>query len=353
MIRTKYAGLLFAMLVPALYAAHARHPRSNQPAADSQPITLNVVVDSQSGQPVTNLTQSDFQLFDNKSPSKITSFKAVSGTQNPVSVILFLDAVNMDYDRSAKVRQGVNKFLMANGGKLPYPTTIAVFGDDGLHISPSSSNAVDLTATLADYQVSLRNLSRSTQYGRSALINLSLSAFGQILAYAQKLPGRKLIICVSPGWPILSGPGLFLSWQEQNQIFSNVVLFSTQLRKEGVTLYDINPEGVSGSQLWNVYYQSFLNGPAKPGKAAFGDLALPVLAVQSGGSVIETNRSIARYIQQCLMDGESWYEIGMDPAASGKPNQYHHLVLKLTRPGLNARTNVVYYSDPQYSAQPR
>src|ERR1700749_3951807 len=68
------------------------------PAPGSR-IDLDVVVTPKSGPPVADLQQQDFTLLDNKTPKHITSFKAVNGSQDPVHVILVIDAINSPYER--------------------------------------------------------------------------------------------------------------------------------------------------------------------------------------------------------------------------------------------------------------
>ena len=58
-------------------------------------------------------------------------------------------------------------------------------------------------------------------------------------------PGRKIFLWVSPGWPLLSGPRLDLGAKQEQQIFSDIVALSTQLRDTRTTLYNINPLGTS------------------------------------------------------------------------------------------------------------
>ena len=51
-------------------------------------------------------------------------------------------------------------------------------------------------------------------------------------------------------------------------------------------------------------------------------------------------------IQNASLDADSWYEISFDPPPADKPNEYHHIEVKLAQPGLVARTRNGYYSNP-------
>jgi hypothetical protein len=94
------------------------------------------------------------------------------------------------------------------------------------------------------------------------------------------------------------------------------------------------------------YYQEFTKGVRKPKDTQVGNLGLQVLAVQSGGLAIETNNDIAASLQKCMAETESWYEISFPIPPAESPNEYHHLEVKLNKPGLSARTSDGYYAQP-------
>src|ERR1700683_4226021 len=162
-IRTPFAlALLVPMLSPAAPSAQREAPST--PAAASN-ITLDVVVTGKSGPPVADLQQQDFTIFDNKTPRPITSFHAFGGSQAPIRVLIVLDAVNVPYESIAYSRGEIDKFLHANGGRLPYPTQLALFTDTGMQIQQAfSSDGNELSSSLDQYAVSLRNIRRSSQY---------------------------------------------------------------------------------------------------------------------------------------------------------------------------------------------
>ena len=122
--------LFLVVLLPGMVTASAQQiPPTAE--ASFRSVRLNVVVAAKSGSPIIGLQRQDFTLMDNKSPQPIMSFKAVSAVQEPVQVILLIDAVNIDFTRMAYVREEVQKFLRTNGGHLAHPTTIAVLSFAG------------------------------------------------------------------------------------------------------------------------------------------------------------------------------------------------------------------------------
>ncbi len=337
----------FAVLLPA--AAQQSLPSISPPgpSVSSQRIQLDVVVDTKSGQHVTSLRQQDFTILDNKSPRPITSFKVVTSAQEPVEVIILIDAVNTPYEMVAYMRDTTNKFLKANEGTLAHPTTIAALTDKGLEIEKGfSTNGNSLSDDLEHHVIGLREITRGSQWSGDDRLTICLRDLHQLVAYASTLPGRKLILYISPGWPLLSGPAFYLDSRQQQQIFDSVVFFSSQLRQSKIALYDVNPIGVSEPMIEADYYQNFLKGLAKLSNAQYADLSLQVLAVQSGGLTLTSNSDVAGNIQRCLTDANSWYEITFDPPPADKPNEYHHIEVRLDQPGLVARTRDGYYSNP-------
>jgi VWFA-related protein len=339
--------LFLVVVLPGMVTASAQQiPPTAE--ASSRSVRLNVVVAAKSGSPVIGLLRQDFTLMDNKSPQPITSFKAVSAVQEPVQVILLIDAVNIDFSRVAYVREEVQKFLRTNGGHLAHPTTIAVLTDKGTQMQKDfSSDGNALSASLDHYTIGLRQITRSTGiWGANDRVQISLTAVRQLTAYAASVPGRTIVLWVSPGWPLLSGARIQLDSKQQRQIFDDVITFSAQLRRANVTLYNINPLGPGENLLRANYYQDFVKGVSKSDQTDLADLSLQVLAAQSGGLVLQGDSDVTGLLTRCLEDTASWYEITFDPAVAERPNEYHRVEITVDKPGLTARTRTGYYTQP-------
>jgi VWFA-related protein len=323
----------------------AQEPGAAPPPAAASKIYLDVVVSPKSGPPVADLQQQDFTLLDNKSPRTFTSFQALTGREAPIKVVLVIDAVNTGTQRVGYERIQIDKFLRADGGRLAYPVALAVFTDKGISIAAElSSDGNALSDALDKQDIAIRAIGRSGLYGASERLQYSLAALHQLTASLAPQPGRKIVLWVSPGWPLLSGPRVELSSKQQQQIFSDVVSFSTQLRQAGITLYSVNPAGATESLLRASYYKDFLKGVSKPNQVAAGNLGLPVLAVQSGGLALELNNDLTALLEECMSDVAPYYEISFDAAPVERPDEYHQLEIKLAKPGLTARTRQGYYA---------
>lgn len=319
------------------------------PQASTRSLHLSVIVAPKVGPPITGLQQDDFRLLlDNNSPQPITSFKAANSAQEPVKVILLIDAVNTNFDRVAYVRGEVQKFLRSNGGHLAQPTSIAVLTDKGTQIQRDfSTDGNTLSSTLDHYAIGLREITRATGiWGANDRVKISLTAVRQLTAYAETIPGRKIVLWVSPGWPLLSGNRIDLSSKQQQQIFTDVVSFSKQLQQSNITLYNINPLGPDENLFRADYYQNFLKGVSRSNQTDLADLSLQVLAIQSGGLSLNGNSDVSGSLKKCLADTNSWYEITFDTPVPERPDEYHHIEITMGKQGLTARTRDGYYAQP-------
>ncbi len=309
------------------------------------------MVSDKSGKPVAGLQENDFTLLDNKQPAKILSFRGVEGaaTDPPVQVILLLDEVNTTYSNVAIARQQIEKFLQQNGGELARPLSLAFLSDSGTVVSVASSRDGNaLAAELNKEKNGLRTITRSQGfYGAADRQQLSVRGLQQLAAEEAAKPGRKLVVWISPGWPLLSGPEVQLSRKNQEALFRTIVSLSDSLRWAGITLYSVDPLGTSDAGgLQTIGYEQYVKGVKKVSQAQIGNLALQVFAVQTGGRVQNSNNDIASEIAKCMADAAAFYELSFDAAVGDGPDEYHALEVKIDKPGLMAHTRTGYYAQP-------
>jgi VWFA-related protein len=340
------ASVLLSLVVSGSLVLCQQATPPAQPA--SHRITLDVVVTPKSGTPVSGLEQQDFTILDNKAAQPIVTFNAINAPQAPIEVVLLIDAVNLDYAHIAYEREQIDRFLRADGGHLPYPTSLAIFTDTGTQVQQGSTrDGNELSAALDQNPIGLRDIrSNAGSAGASDRYGLSLHALQNLAAKESTRPGRKIILWISPGWPYLSNPRQELDGKYEQRLFAEVVSLSTQFRRAGITLYSVDPLGAGQNVGSEFYYESFLKGVAKPNQIQLGNLALQVLAVQSGGLALTSGNDIAAHLQQCIADLESYYEISFDAPSTDRPSEYQQLEIKVDKPGLTARTRTGYYTEP-------
>lgn len=342
---------LSPLLASVLLLSLAAFPRQTVAPADNR-ITLDVVVNDKSGSPVSGLQQQNFTIFDNKQPQKIVSFHAVGGrvpADEPLETILVVDSVNIGFTRVTYAREQIAKFLRQDGGRLVRPMSIDFVSDSGLvtqDVPSGDGNA--LNAYLDQHVTALRTLRRSQGfYGAVDRAQLSIRALGQLAEYEQKRPGGKIVIWLSPGWPMLSGPNVQLTSKDQQTLFNTVVAFSAELRQSRIALYAVDPLGTSDAgTIRTFYYEQFLKGVTAPNHVTFGNLGLQVLAYQSGGRVLNSSNDVAGEIERCVRDANAYYVLSYDPPAADSPNEYHAIEVKMDQPQLKPQTRSGYYAQP-------
>jgi VWFA-related protein len=339
--------LLVPLICAAAVSAHAQSPLTS-PATGR--ISLDVVVTPKSGPPVSGLQEQVFTLLDNKAAQTFTSFQAIDGRRAPVEVIFVLDDVNTGVERIAYERSEMDKLLRADGGHLAHATALAFLTDSGIKVQDDFSNDGNaLSASLHQYSVGLHSIRRSEGiYGASERFQVSVQALFQLATREASRSGRKIILWVSPGWPLLSGPGVEeqIGSKQQQQIFKEAINLSTLLRQGRITLYSVDPLGSADFGGRAFYWEAFVKGLSKPDRAEYGDIALQVIATQSGGLALTGSNDIAGQLQKCLADTGAYYEISFDPPQGDQPHEYHRLEVHIAKPGLTARTRQGYYSQP-------
>ena len=366
MSNQRYAWICFfcCSLVPALAQQNgptglSERPATAPPASANRSIALDVVVSDKSGKPVSGLQQQDFTILDNKKPRRIESFHAVDGgastTADPAEVILFLDEVNTPFAEAAIEQQEIEAFLKKSATQLPGPTSIILLRQLGAVLGATSSR--DANALIAAL-----NQGRSGQlvtgkqieaYGLDGWQQLSLYTLDQLAGYEATRPGRKLLVWISPGWPLLrtdlsaDDPDEGLNTKEQKEMFGTIVALSVKLRQARMTIYDIDPSGLAdANQLRTSDYKQFEKGVKSANQVQVGSLGLQVLADQTGGRVLNSSNDMSGEISKCLADARGYYVVSFDAPAGDGPNEYHALEIKVDKPGLTARSRTGYYAQP-------
>jgi VWFA-related protein len=351
-------SVFFLVLSVSGFAQRAVSPPPAAPLAEAtahtavdRRISIDVVVTDKSGKPASGLQQQDFTLLDDKQPKPITSFRAVNETaepdDSPMQAILLVDAVNTSFMTVSHQRQELENFLRQDGGKLLMPTSLVFLTDKSTEVKPvPTRDGNALADSLKASASSLRVIGRSQGfYGAVDRAQISLRTLEGLTTYEATQPGRKLLIWLSTGWPLLSGPNMYLSQKDQEGLFNTIVDLSAALRQARITVYSIDPVGTADAGSFRTFfYETFLKGVKSAKSVQNGNLGLQVLAVQSGGLVLSSSNDIVTSMVRCVDDGKAFYVLSFDSPPADNPNEYHNLQIKIDKPGLTARTRTGYYA---------
>ena len=331
----------------------SRLPKSLGAVTPDGHIHLDVLVSGDSGKPVIGLGPSDFKLLDNDQPRRILSFRSFDGVnvkpEPPVEVILLLDMVNLPFSQLAMAREEIAKFLGQNGGHLAQPVSIMVLTDAGLRVQPRPSvDGHALLTVLNQIRGGLASINPAL--GAEAALQRLQMSLRQMAAIAENeslKPGRKLLIWVGPGWPMLESRNFSFSDRDQRRYFDAIVELSTRIREARMTVSSVAlSNSAQGAEQHTTYYQSFLKGVPTARQADTGDLALKVLAIQSGGLILGPDNDLALQINHCVADANAFYTVSFDPPRAEHADEYHDLKVTVSGAGLTVRTNTGYYNQP-------
>lgn len=315
------------------------------PAGANQ-LSLNVVITDKSGKPVGGLETKDLQVLNNKQPQKILSLQPMKDGEL-TEIVLVLDEVNTPYSDVGIEREGISKFLRANGGKLPYPVTIAYFSNRGTTLlGKGSTDGNGLAAAYEAHETAVRSFNQlATSYGALEQFQLSFKTLTDLVNREGQEPGRKMIVWFSRGWPIMAVDSVDLDKKEEDALFAAIISTSRAMQEGRVTLYNINSAGQANRGA-TMDYLSFMKPVQEAKHAEVGNLALQVLATQSGGLVLHSSNDLASEIDRCIADVGASYTLTIQTASSDHANQYHAIQIKPQIPGVTVRTISGYYEQP-------
>ena len=328
-----------------------RPPATAEEKAAVGRMRLDVVVTDKSGNPVAGLDAKDFSLQDEGKPQTIATFqaldgKASDGTQvNPdsrVSVFLVMDTVNSGLVDLSFMRDEVEKFLRQNGGQLPQPTTVLLFTDAGFEtVGETSQDGNKLADAVHAIKPQVHTIHSGA--GREALVEryqLSGKALAAIAAREATASGRKMMIWIGPGWPILRATDMNYSAHEHELNYDAIASLLNQLREGRMVLCS-----AGGGSAFAV--QDLMTPVRSPMEATAANLALQVLALESGGRTLEAgNRSRpGKQLNACMQELGAYYTLTFKPPA-GKAFAYHALKVSVAKHGLKVNTTAGYYAEP-------
>jgi VWFA-related protein len=333
--------------VPAADSSATPAPSAVAPAPVH--ISMDVQVSDKEGKPVGGLEPTDFTLLDDDQPRRILGFRRTDGMIGnkfdlPTEAIIVLDAVNIPYQGVTQLRLQLQRYLRQNGGQLTVPTSVFVYTSQGLMVQPAPSkdgNAIAKTLDTSVGTVRARD-SSAGDYGLAEQFQSSIKTIKGIADNEAHKPGRKLLIWLGSGWPLLDSIKFLKSNQNEAIYFSDIVEVSKRLRDARITVDAVFTLIGSDTKLWGAYVK-----PVKEfHKADAGNLALQVLARQTGGRVIEPSNDVPSLIDQCIADVGPYYTLAFTPPQAAHSDEYHDLKVTVAQPGVTVRNISGYYDQP-------
>jgi VWFA-related protein len=301
------------------------------------------------GEPVADLKAEDFTVLDNGVPQTLLSFAAVTATTpHPADqIILVFDALNPFPEDMVPNQYGVEAYLRRDGGHLKIPITLAYFSYQGVSLAPASTDGNKLAAAVEKMAPDIRaKQRRSASDGRTEEAYHSIGAMEQLAAYAARLPGRKALVWVGPGWLIMSTLNSRSGDNDRRTLFAQMVQARKVLEQGNITVDQVLVPDTATPQYDAFLYQDFLKGPKTFDKVDTYSISLQVLATQTGGQVLLRDAALQDELERCTRDLESYYSVTYARPKAAMPDEFHEVVVKTDKPGTKVRTMRTYYAQP-------
>jgi Ca-activated chloride channel family protein len=299
-------------------------------------VSLPVVVTTRDGKRVTDLKKEDFQVYENGTRQEIAGFAA---TDEPICVALMLDTSGSTEMDLAKIQNAAISFV----NKLHPDDEVAVlsFADD-VRLQEDFTIDRDKNA----YGI------KKTRTGDwTVLYEAVWLALEDVL---KPIRERKALVIFTDGVDTHSGKAtrsetIDLARESPSTIYC--VYYDTehdQYRRSRKSILTGPLPPVIGSPfppvIGNPGPTTYPTGGSSPEDYRAGRQYLDSLAEDSGGLVLDGNKNLEEAYAQIARELASQYSIGYyssDPRHDGK---FRKIQVKLTRPGLVARTKKGYYA---------
>jgi VWFA-related protein len=337
---------------------------------------LDVVVTDKAGKPIDDLTEKDFQIFEDGKQQRIRSVELPSAHQLPPASaaagasavfdpaqpasfghapvnILVLDQLNTHFADSSFARRSLHDYLAGQPALLLQPTTLLSAYDNRFKLLQAFTRDRDvllraLAAAPTEYAWKLE-VNGNADYGPIERLDQSLRALEDIAQSYARIPGRKSLIWVGGGFPTIDPKSI--DSQDAQEVQDTLQHVTNVLLDTRVALYAIDPSSSAASvtEITDIDQQAFaqaagdtLSGASDPFNASADfDRLGPV----TGGRIIRGKNDIAQQIASSVDLGADFYTIAYTPSSTSEAAaQYRQIRVVCLRAGLTATTRSGYYA---------
>ena len=191
-------------------------------------------------------------------------------------------------------------------------------------------------------------------------VQLTLDGLRAIARHLSGYGGRKNLIWISSSFPLTLQPD---ATQQHNLGFvglenyeSQMVSVTNALADAKVAVYPVNPAGVQTQKFfdvantrptstWGIAPNQQKNSINRENQARFASQeSMQEVAEQTGGKICVNNNDLADCVKIAVAEGSSYYEIAYHPDASNWHGEFHKIIIKSERPGLQLSFRQGYFA---------
>jgi VWFA-related protein len=354
-------------------------------SAERRLMSLDVIAVDNHGQPVTDLTAGDFQITDANKPQRIVLFRHKDSTLRPApklganevtnrggagvsqaTVILF-DLLNESFGTRGSAADQIDKCvggLESADDVYIYLLTLEgrIFGVHGLGAEegaePGGAPWNKKIKPLMDRALRDVMRVRPADIDVAVRTQLTFDALGALAVQLSRVPGRKNVVWVTDGVPIVLGPGRSDTgqWVDFTPLLRTL---SDTLTRCGVALYPVRqlligtPDRIGDTSGDGAASPGGTQGARGPGRAPVGDAdvgagtqslnTLNTLAEMTGGRP-SAGKDTCAALKQARSDERISYQIGYEPPENDWDGKYHKLRVTCKRKGVRIQAKSGYYA---------
>lgn len=337
-------------------------------------VLLDASVVDAKGDPVSGLTASDFQVFEDNKQQQIVSFEAPETHLLPESSqkpdftldvskpaefghapvnVLVLDEMNTHFADSSFAARSLRSYLEHQPAILPQAT--ALFAVNNTHFQLLQNYTADRAALLRSlaahkvmYAWKLEN-SKSVGSEVADRLDASLAALEQIAQNLGALSVHKNIVWIGVGFPSIDPQALTNS--SYSMLKNAIAHVSDALLDARASLYAIDPTS-NAAGMTEITDETQMAFIAAGGDSAVGNsepfdkkLDFDMLAPLSGGRIVRGLNDVEHQIALSTQLGASFYTLGYKPTdVNEEQHKFRHLRVVCTRPGTKVFSRQGYYS---------
>jgi VWFA-related protein len=406
------AGLAFGLLLAAALPLAAQAPSKQQPAEetfggaiDVSVVNLDVFVTDKKGQPVTGLRKEDFEVREDGKPVEISNFFAESrGTAAPalagpaaaatekaaaerpvaqrLRLVVFVDDVNLSAANRSRILQSVQRFLhkeLKPGDEVMivrYDQKLDVrrqFTADLAVLDADLQAILKLPTDVRKYEQSLATAIRGVRFSinggegsgtlaeaaisswageESIMVQGALDGLDSVVSWLAGLPGRKAILYVSDGLPLVPGLDLFTIYSRAPQSTEAGKRISAMTAQK----FDLTPRfrqlTAHASRNRVAFYPIEAFGTRRSDDSLFDSVALVnrqdalrFLAEDTGGRALLNAADVPGALARVSDDLGTYYSIGYQPRRQGDEAE-HKIEVRVKSRGAQVRYRQWYRDKP-------
>jgi len=339
-------------------------------------VQVSVVVHDKKGQLVSDLTKDDFVLYDKGQEQKIGYFAkeaakpaAIEGRLGPgvasnrqagaggtaaatsLTVIL-IDGLNTKFGDRASAEQALVQFL---GEVRPGDPVVVYALTDTLKLL-RTGNPQAMSEHLKEFLVQAMTV---TTYDQRQRVLQTLAALQTIASNLAGIPGRKNLIWLTDGFPVLSGltPSgrmgrNFESFEEDVrrtvQVLDAVSVAIYPVDARGmVSTFDMSPSTAPSTQTPRSRRAATRMDAAAKNDIQQSEGTMVDVAERTGGRAYMGSNDIGEFIRDAVSDTRVTYTIAYSPSHDQWDGRFREIKVKVKRSGVEVRCRKGYFAFPQ------